>query len=417
MTFDRSGSHARGPIRLGLLANAPMYYHAPVYRMLASHPAIDFTAIFASHPGLSSAETDKGSDPVAALAALKGYRACFLRNAARNPKGQGLFSFCDLDAAREIASRRFDVLWLHGYKSITHLLAACTQRVRGGRLLFREEQTLLPSRPVWKKLAKEIGLRLFLRNVVAVYIGTENRRWLQHYGLDDSRLFFSPYCVDNEHFQEAAKRLEGQRSSLRRRFGIANSGGPVILSVCRLIPEKRVDLLLEAFGELRSKTRCALLLVGSGPLESELREKIAKERIPDVFLAGFLNQSEVSEAYACADLFVLTSQAETWGLVVNEAMNFGLPIVATDAVGCHADLVLHGKTGFVVPRGDIGALRGALSALVEAPELRSQMGTAARQQISQWDHDAAFRGVIAAVAAAVGQERWLSAEAANAYQR
>jgi glycosyltransferase involved in cell wall biosynthesis len=129
-------------------------------------------------------------------------------------------------------------------------------------------------------------------------------------------------------------------------------------------------------------------------------------RVPDVVPAGFLDQAGIQRAHACAVGFVVSTHDETWGLVINEAMNFGLPVVATDWVGCTADLVVDGRNGFVVPSRDREALARALQTLVDSAELRQRFGQASIEVISQWTYDRTAAGLCHAVAAAVGAERW-----------
>jgi glycosyltransferase involved in cell wall biosynthesis len=130
------------------------------------------------------------------------------------------------------------------------------------------------------------------------------------------------------------------------------------------------------------------------------------------YIAGFLDQTQVSRAYVAADVFALvSSHDETWGLVVNEAMNFGLPIVVSDRVGSGADLVQSGHNGFVVPHDDLDALIAALDRLVVSGDLRRRLGEASREMISAWTYDVTAAGLVAAVRAAVGESRWALAEA------
>ena len=221
-----------------------------------------------------------------------------------------------------------------------------TQRARRRSILLREEQTLLAPRPRWKQAIKRVALPLIFGRATAVYIGSENRRWLQHFGFPEERLFPAPYCVDAERLQRAGAALSG--STLRARFGI-DGHDPVILSVSRLVPSKQPLELLEAFARVRRLRRCVLLVVGTGELEGEMRAKVERESIPDVRFAGFLNQMDIAAAYSAADVFALFSRYEPWGLVVNEAMHLGLPVVVSDRVGSAADLVKEGTTGYVVP--------------------------------------------------------------------
>jgi glycosyltransferase involved in cell wall biosynthesis len=134
---------------------------------------------------------------------------------------------------------------------------------------------------------------------------------------------------------------------------------------------------------------------------------VADRGIPDVIFTGFLDQNDVSRAYACADIFALTSRSrETWGVVVNEAMNFALPVVVSDHVGCAADLVHEAENGFVVPIDDVGELADRLTRLLESEDLRRRLGAASRVIIDEWKYERAAAGVIEAVRAAVGPARW-----------
>jgi glycosyltransferase involved in cell wall biosynthesis len=184
---------------------------------------------------------------------------------------------------------------------------------------------------------------------------------------------------------------------LRRSFGITDDA-PVVLFAGKFDPQKNVGLLLDAFEEVRREHDAWLLLVGDGAMGPEIRERAAER----VLTPGFLNQSELTHAYAAADVFVLPSVSETWGLVVNEAMNFGLPVVVSDRVGCGEDLVREGENGFVVAHDDPIALADALRALVGNAELRRRMGARSRELVSSYTITACADGIVAACLAACG---------------
>lgn len=385
------------PVRLGLLAASPVHYQAPLYRLLADDERIDFTAIFASNAGVRPYDGGYGRHVRFADDLLDGYRSVFLRRAETNPAGGGFADLRDWDIRSILTQERFDVLLLHGYHTATHLLAALTQRLIGGGVVFREEQTLLEPRPFAKRLVKRLTLPLHFRGGYAVYIGTENRRWWESWGTPEERLVFAPYAVDNGRLQAQAAELLPRRGEIRREFGIADDAGPVVLFVGRLIPKKDPLTLLEAFRRVRQSTRCTLLIAGAGPLEAALKKRIAAYGIPDVKFAGFLNQAELPRAYACGDVFALPSrEGETWGLVVNEAMNFGLPVVASRKVGSATDLVRDGETGLLCESGDPSSLEASLRVLVERPALRQALGRAARELIGGWSHERARTGIVQA---------------------
>ena len=388
-----------GTIRLGMFTGSPVPCKLPIYRALATTQGVDFTAIYASSVGVRSIAEGFGVEQGWDVDLLSGYRSIFLSRADRSPAlGSSIWSVSDPDIARVLARERFDALWLEGYNSISYLLAVAAQTMLGGRVIFREEQTLLHPRSLAVTMTKEIALRALFRGRHALYVSSENRRWFEHYGVPPERLFSAPHTVENEYFQAEAARLRPLLPALRGRFGIAADAGPVIVAVSRLVDKKQPLFLLESFRRLRRERRCALLIAGSGPLESEMRHAVERDGISDVHFAGFLNHTEIAAAYACADVFALLSREhETFGLVVPEAMNFGLPVVVSDKVGCHADLVSRGLNGYVVSHSDADAAAAALGRLVADDALRQKMGAASRARIDEWTPQHTVDGVLAAV--------------------
>ena len=385
----------RRPVRVALLAASPVHYRAPLYRLVAADPRVELTAIFASREGID----EFGLDP------LSGYSSMFLRRAARTTADGSFLALRDLDIVPVLARGNFDVLWTHGYYSLTHALASAWQRLRRRPLLVREVQTLLHERPRAKEALRATALRALLHGSYGLYVGSQSRAWFHRYGVPDDRLFFVPNSVDNERWRAEAERLGPRREQLRRELGIRADGGPVILSVGRLVPKKQPQHLLEAFRRVRAERPCTLLLAGDGPLAPLLHEIVARDQIPDVVFAGFLDQREIGRAYAAADVFALVSKEhETWGLVVNEALNFGLPVLVSDKVGCAGDLV-RPENGFVVPADDPVGLARCLAELVDSPDLRERLGAAARDIVDGWRYEVGAAGVLAAVDTAVGAPR------------
>lgn len=400
------GEEGTTPLRLGLLAASPVHYQAPLYRRIAADPRVDFTAIFASSAGLHPHDAGYGHPVKFANEITSGYRSVFLRKADRNPAGGRFLSLMDLDVVRVLSRARYDALWLHGYNSGTHFLASMTQRATGGELLIREEQTLLHPRSLGKTIVKEVALRAFCRGAWGLYIGTQSKLWFEHYGIPPRRLVFTPYCVDNDRLQALATKLSARKAALQTEFGILPDRTPVVLTVSRLVRSKQTARLLAAFQRVRAQRACTLMVVGAGECEPELKATVEREGIPDVVFTGFMDQAAIPKAYACADVFALVSGVhETWGLVVNEAMNFGLPIVVSDKVGCAADLVHSGRNGFIVDSHDDAGLTERLGKLVSDLATRERFGAASREMVSGWSYDEAAQGVLRAAAQAVDYPR------------
>ena len=148
-----------------------------------------------------------------------------------------------------------------------------------------------------------------------------------------------------------------------------------------------------------------LLFVGAGALECSLRTAAADSGISCSF-AGFLNQTEIPNAYAATDCLVLPSDSgETWGLVVNEAMACGLPAIVSDRVGCREDLIVEGITGHSFPFGDIPALAGRMREMASNAGVAKHMGEEACIHGHAYSIEAAAAGVKNAIMSVAGSEK------------
>jgi glycosyltransferase involved in cell wall biosynthesis len=165
------------------------------------------------------------------------------------------------------------------------------------------------------------------------------------------------------------------------------------------VQEKGVFDLLEAYGKLAAEIRAAvgLVLVGEGPAGGELTRRSNQINPGRVQFAGFIHREQLACYYALAEMFVFPSHTDTWGLVVNEAMACGLPVISSDAAGCTADLVQEGWNGRVVCRGDIPQLTAAMEELAQDSSLRTQMGNHSKERILRYSPAACAAGIAEAV--------------------
>jgi glycosyltransferase involved in cell wall biosynthesis len=297
----------------------------------------------------------------------------------------------------------FDALWIHGWARFTNWLAMFTAFASGIPVLLRGETNLLPSLPGWKRVLKRIILqRLFRRVSAFLAIGRYNKEFYEAYAVPKDRIFLAPYAVDNEFFLTRSKELVPKKSELKRALSIPDNL-TVILFVGKLTQAKRPMDLLMAYETLSKHTEATLLYVGDGPLRSALESYVKIAGLKNVYFVGFKNQTELPSFYALADIFVLPSSLEPWGLVVNEVMIAGKPIIVSDHVGCGPDLVQDSVNGFIVPVGDIAALAERLRLLVSNPYLATQMGEASRERIARWGFRQDVAGLLEALECVVGQ--------------
>jgi glycosyltransferase involved in cell wall biosynthesis len=205
-----------------------------------------------------------------------------------------------------------------------------------------------------------------------------------------------PYAVDNERLLGESKRLQKRRREEKRALGIGESDC-TILFVGKLIPKKRPMDLLRAYAMVQSKAK-RLIFVGDGELRPELEGYVKEHNISGVRFAGFRNQTELPRYYAASDIFVLPSgTGETWGLVVNEAMCFGLPVVVSDVIGCGPDLVREGENGFVFRAGDVERLASFLNLLARSRAMRATFGKRSSEIIQEYSHEKDVKSVMDAL--------------------
>lgn len=385
------------PVRLAALISHPIQYFAPLYRELACRPEIALTVLYCTRGNLAGAfDSGFGRAIQWDTPLLDGYSSRFIENISLRPDPQRFWGVVNPAVIGVLRRGNFDALWLHGYYGVSHWLAIATARSLHLPILLRTETTKSE-----KQGAAYLIKAALMRSIAgALYIGSRNRASYEAFGVAAQRMYFAPYSVDNRFFLRQAELFQGQRLQLRQRFGIVGEG-PCILFAGKLIAKKQPQALLQAFQAVRAKHACTLLFAGEGELRPVLEAQVRDGKIPDVHFAGFLNQTEIGAAYACADIFVLPSlYAETWGLVVNEAMNFALPVIVSDAVGCADDLVRQRENGFVVSASGF-ATEGAdaIAALVADAELRRAYGARSREIIAEWDVPRTADGIVAAALA------------------
>lgn len=270
------------------------------------------------------------------------------------------------------------------------MLAAFTFKIP---VLIRGESNLLPALPPWKSALKRIVLRnLFCRTSAFLAIGRYNADFYRAYGVPQEKIYLIPYAVNNDFFLSQADKLANCKGELKRELGIAPDL-PVVLYSGKLIKKKHPSDLLRAFEYVSKTQKAVLVYVGAGSLEPELKQYAEARHLPVVF-AGFRNQTELPKWFAIADVFALPSGEEPWGLVVNEAMCFSLPVVASDQVGATGDLVRGGVNGFVFRTGDARSLSEHLQLLLSDPVLRARFGQKSREIIEYWSYRENVNGIL-----------------------
>ena len=375
------------PFRLAVVNSHPIQYFAPLYAYLNRDPALEVTALYCSDFSLRG-EVDPGFKRVVVwdVDLLAGYRSEWLGERAKTRRPASFWSLICPEVWRVIRSGQYDAVLLHGYNYAAYVLAFLAAKSRGIPVLVRTETHLGLHRPPFRQWLRDSVLALAYRFVDGfLAIGSRNRAYYRMLGVPEDKIFDVPYTVDNDRFIAAAKLTEREREEVRGRFGLP-SDTPVVLYASKFTQRKHADDLVRAMAQLSTEgMRASLLLVGTGEMEKGLRELASQLGLKNVVFAGFVNQGELPRVLAASDVFVLPAENEPWGLIVNEAMCAGLPVVVGNQVGCVPDLVKDGENGHLVASGDPVGLAAALRSLVGSAELRRQMGSKSLDGILEWN--------------------------------
>lgn len=238
-------------------------------------------------------------------------------------------------------------------------------------------------------------------DAIAVY-GPHIEQYLADLGVDRTKISVAWNTVDTSKFASTDR----EPAELRAELGIPTDA-PVALFVGRMIESKGVRYLIDAFDTVRERTDSEphLLLVGDGD-DYDSFERQAED-VPNTTLTGYVDNDDLPPYYALADCFVLPSVQtavfrEPWGLVVNEAMSSGTPVVATGQVGAAAaGVVEDGVNGYVVPERNIHALANRLESLLVDQKKAAIFGKSARDQIKKFDYERMVDGVGEAIETAL----------------
>ena len=380
--------------KLAIVMSHAIQYQAPLLRKIADSGKVDLMTYFNWDFGVNQKSIDpefkikvKWDIPI-----LEGYKYKFLKNFSLRSSSNfwGQLNFGIISA---LVRRRYKAVLIYGWNSFTNWLIFFTALIINTPVILQGESPLNQEllKKGWKQKIKMVVLKRFFKHISAfLYIGEENKKFYKYYGVPDEKLFFVPYAVDNERLIMAKKKSVIKKKDI------------VILFVGKLIEKKRPMDLLKAYELLiknhELKAKSSLLFVGDGALRLELENYTKEHNLKNIIFTGFKNQTELPEYYAMADIFVLPSGVgETWGLVVNEAMCLGLPIIVSDMVGCGADLVKNGKNGYIFPLGNVEKLAEYLKELILNEDKRKIFSGKSFEIIQNYSYEKDIEGILRAL--------------------
>jgi glycosyltransferase involved in cell wall biosynthesis len=332
---EASGKHVP---KLAVIVSHPIQYYAPLYRSLARRDDLATKVFFTWHAGETAPEDRGFKVPVAwDIPVAQGYDFEMVPNVSFDRGTHRFWGLNNPSLVERVMAWRPDAVHITGWAWYSHLLAMRIFRKQGTPVLFRGDSHLIgQSRAGPRWWLKRAALRrIFSWPAAFLVVGKANRAYYEAFGVEPKRLHACPHSIDVGRFAEPADRLEQEAARWRAELGISPDRC-VLLFAGKFEPGKRPLELMRTVQAL--DRRYLLVMVGSGQLERDV-QAIARAD-PDRFRPlSFQNQSRMPVVYRLADLFVLPSAGETWGLAVNEALACSRPVLVSDAVGCAADVV------------------------------------------------------------------------------
>lgn len=374
---------------LSVVVSHPIQYHAPLYRRLAKSDVLDLHVHFLSSHGVKeSFDAGFGQAVRFDVPLTEGFSHSWHANLGPSRQPSKFLG----QVHPQILSGRVvqgDVILMHGYAQASMWFVAADARRRKIPYMLRGESRIDTETrlgPAQLRLKHATVGRLVRNAAVCLPIGGPNRDFYRAYRVPLDRLVDAPYSVDNEYFSARRDLVQGERSDRLADFGLDPALRTVIYAG-KMVPWKRPADVLEAAGRLQGSVN--LLMVGSGELLPKLKARYAG--VSNVAFPGFLNQSELRDAYCLSDVSVLPSDFEPWGLTVNESMAAGCVPLASRAVGCAEDLVAPVSDGVFA----VGDIAGLAVGLKRALRIAGQADTATevRKRVDQFDIESTAQGI------------------------
>jgi glycosyltransferase involved in cell wall biosynthesis len=373
-------------LRLLLVCSHVVQYASPVFRRMAADDRLNIEVAYCSMQGAES-----GVDPGFGVEVswdqpqLEGYKWVHPPNRAWNPDVGRFFGLFNPGLWRLVREGQFDAMYVSGYFYASAWIAILAAKWHGVPILFTTDGHNLrtwAAHSDWRqRLKKFVVRRIFALGTIILAGSSGTVEYLKSLGVPRPKIILSRNVVDNDWWTERADRVN--RAKVRAEWNIPASAF-VALYCAKLQPWKAPVDALEAFAAANVPDSY-LVFAGDGPMRGDLENRAKALGVADrVRMLGFVNQTQLPATYRAADLLVLPSLYEPFGLVVNEAMLCRCGAAISDRVGAKYDLVREGETGFVFPAGDITALAAILRRVGGDPQLSERLGLAARERMRTW---------------------------------
>jgi glycosyltransferase involved in cell wall biosynthesis len=389
--------------RVLAVASHPVQYQSPVFRALAQDPRFDIQVVYCSLAGAEKAlDADFGVEFQWDVPLLEGYPWIEVHNFTPRSSLGRFLGLLNLGLWTVIRDGRFDaVVTYTGYACASFWIAATAAKISRTPLLFGTDATSLRPRSgqSWRASVKKVLLPPVFKLASAVIVpSTAGVEFIRSLGIPPSRIFMTPFVVDNDWWRKNAEQVD--RGAIRQKWRIPENAF-VAVFCAKLQNWKRPLDALRAFAKA-SVPDSYLIFAGEGPLRPALEAETQNLGVASqVRFLGFINQSGLPAVYRSADLLVLPSEYDPCPAVVPEAMLCGCPAAISDQIRGRFDLVQHGETGFIFPCADTTALAGIIAQAFSDRRRLELLKAAALARMETWTIRENVDALLAAIQASL----------------
>jgi glycosyltransferase involved in cell wall biosynthesis len=401
---------------IAIVVGHPTQHQAPLFSFLGKDPRFRLKVLYLTRHGIEPFHfKGLGGKVSYDIPLLEGYDYTFMKNHSPLAKTYGRWDNLALDIYKTVAEEKFDAVCVYGYYYISCWLAfhACW-RNKTPVFLRGESEMILPRSAANKFINRQVLTRLFRRLDGFLYIGEGNKEFYLDYGVPPEKLFFVPYCADNEFYRGEGARLSETRGELRQSLGFGEETTVFLFSSKHREAKRPLDAV-KAFCEVPPGLDVALVVLGDGPLRAEVEAYArAHGQGRKIHFLGFRPVSELPNYMAMADVLVLPS-IENWGAVINEALASGLAILCSDQVVGWFDMVKPGVNGLVYRAGWTKSLAAHMTAMSSDRALITRMKGESLKLSNYLSFETCADGVAAALEYVTGGKRVVEPSAAGCF--
>ena len=372
--------------RLAILTEIISPYRIPLFNALARHAGVNLHVIFL-------AETDPSLRQWRVYREEMKFSYQVLPSWRKQVGGQNIL--LNRGVGRALTAFAPDTILCGGYNYVAFWQALLWARVHNIPFLLWSESHLHELRRVRPPV--EFLKGEFLHKCSGFVVpGQSAREYLHAYKIKNEVIFTAPNAVDNELFTAAGADARKNAATRRKELDLPNR---YLLFTGRLVREKGVFELLSAYAKLDEhvRQRVGLVFAGDGVSRGQLEEQAASISPGVIRFAGFIHREQLAAYYALAEMLVLPTYTDTWGLVVNEAMACGLPVILSRAAGCAVDLLKENWNGLLIPPRDVLSLASAMHSLASHPDRCVTMGAHSAQHIANYSPEEWSVGIAQAI--------------------